>query len=161
MAYSVNVNAVSNGSVSVDKSSSAAGQTVTITTTPNSGYELESISVKDASNNTVTLNGEGNTRTFTMPASNVTVNATFTPSYSVPEGAERNYLTFETQEYCAATWDSNTNTFTWGNRDGWNTAWTFMAAQNISGDLSNWTHLHLHVSNWTNECKCEATKSCI
>jgi hypothetical protein len=25
-----------------------------------------------------------------------------------------------------------------------------MAAQNISGDLSNWTHLHLQVSNWTN-----------
>ena len=149
MAYSVTVNAVSNGSVSVDKSSTAAGQTVTITTTPNSGYELGSISVKDASNNTVTLSGSGNTRTFTMPASNVTVSAEFTVAYSAAE-ADKHSLTFETPDYCAATWDSSTNTFTWGNRDGWNTAWTFMAAQNISGDLSNWTHLHLHVSNWNN-----------
>jgi hypothetical protein len=140
-------NNIQNGSVSANKTSNiAAGETITLTPTPNTGYELSAWDVKDASNNAITVTNNQ----FSMPASNVTVSATFTPSYSVPEGAERNNLTFKTEEYCAATWDSDTNTFTWGNRDGWNTAWTFMAAVGISGDLSNWTHLHLQVSNWTN-----------
>ena len=140
-------NNIQNGSVSANKTSNiAAGETITLTPTPNTGYELSAWDVKDASNNAITVTNNQ----FSMPASNVTVSATFTPSYSVPEGAERNNLTFKTEEYCAATWDSDTNTFTWGNRDGWNKAWTFMAAVGISGDLSNWTHLHLQVSNWTN-----------
>ena len=148
--YNITIdNNIQHGTVSVSGGKTtglAANETVTLTATPASGYELSAWNVKDASNNAITVTNNQ----FSMPASNVTVSATFTPSYSVPEGAERHNLTFETQEYCAATWDSNTNTFTWGNRDGWNTAWTFMAAQNISGDLSNWTHLHLQVSNWTN-----------
>jgi hypothetical protein len=148
--YSITIdNNIQHGTVSVSGGKTtglAANETVTLTATPASGYELSAWNVKDASNNAITVTNNQ----FSMPASNVTVSATFTPSYSVPEGAERHNLTFETQEYCAATWDSNTKTFTWGNRDGWNTAWTFMAAQNISGDLSNWTHLHLNVSNWNN-----------
>ena len=148
--YSITIdNNIQHGTVSVSGGKTtglAANETVTLTATPASGYELSAWDVKDASNNAITVTNNQ----FSMPASNVTVSATFTPSYSVPEGAERHNLTFETQEYCAATWDSNTKTFTWGNRDGWNTAWTFMAAQNISGDLSNWTHLHLNVSNWNN-----------
>ena len=148
--YNITIdNTIQHGTVSVSGGKTtglAANETVTLTATPASGYELSAWDVKDASNNAITVTNNQ----FSMPASNVTVSATFTPSYSVPEGAERNYLTFETQEYCAATWDSNNKTFTWGNRDGWNTAWTFMAAQNISGDLSNWTHLHLNVSYWNN-----------
>lgn len=148
--YSITIdNTIQHGTVSVSGNKTTgleANETVTLTATPASGYELSAWNVKDASNNAITVTNNQ----FSMPASNVTVSATFTPSYSVPEGAERHNLTFETQEYCAATWDSNTKTFTWGNRDGWNTAWTFMAAQNISGDLSNWTHLHLNVSNWNN-----------
>ena len=58
-------------------------------------------------------------------------------------------LTFETPVYCAATWTESTKTFTWGT-GGYNTAWTFMAAQGISGDLSEWTGLHLKVSDFTN-----------
>jgi len=148
--YNITIdNNIQHGTVSVSGNKTTgleANETVTLTATPASGYELSAWNVKDASNNAITVTNNQ----FSMPASNVTVSATFTPSYSVPEGAERHNLTFETQEYCAATWDSSTKTFTWGNRDGWNTAWTFMAAQNISGDLSNWTHLHLQVSNWTN-----------
>jgi len=146
--YNITIdNTIQHGTVSVSGGKTtglAANETVTLTATPASGYELSAWDVKDASNNAITVTNNQ----FSMPASNVTVSATFTPSYSVPEGAERNNLTFKTEEYCAATWD--TNTFTWGNRDGWNTAWTFMAAVGISGDLSNWTHLHLQVSNWTN-----------
>ncbi len=58
-------------------------------------------------------------------------------------------LTFRTEDYCAATWNASTNTFTWG-LGGSNSAWTFMAAEGISGDLSGWTRLHLHVENFTN-----------
>ena len=61
----------------------------------------------------------------------------------------KNYLTFTTPYYCAATWDADTNTFTWGS-GGSNSEWVFMAANDVSGDLSSWTKLHLHVSDWTN-----------
>jgi hypothetical protein len=65
---------------------------------------------------------------------------------------DKHYLTFKTSEYCAAKWDSSANTLSWGpSYPGWNNlAWNFMEAEGISGDLSTWTHLHLHVSNWTN-----------
>lgn len=63
--------------------------------------------------------------------------------------AGKQNLTFKTEDYCAAKWDANTNTFTWG-LGGSNSAWTFMAADGISGDLSSWTLLHLHVSDFTN-----------
>ena len=61
------------------------GETITVTATPNDGYVLSSITATDESSNSLTLSGSGNTRTFTMPASNVTVSATFTPiaSYTI------------------------------------------------------------------------------
>lgn len=74
--YSVSVSPTpSNGTVKADKTSGImAGETVTLTITPSSGYVLSSIS---ANNGAVTLNGSGNTRTFTMPESDVTIAATF------------------------------------------------------------------------------------
>ena len=53
------------------------GATVTITTTPNSGYEADAVIVKDADENDVTVSGSGNSYTFSMPAKNVTVTVTF------------------------------------------------------------------------------------
>ena len=58
-------------------------------------------------------------------------------------------LQFKCEEYCAATWDAATNTFQCG-KGGWNTAWTFMAAQGISGDISSYTLLHLKMESFTN-----------
>ena len=63
--------------------------------------------------------------------------------------AGKQNLTFKTEDYCAAKWDANTNTFTWGS-GGVNPEWVFMAADGVSGDLSSWTLLHLHVSDFTN-----------
>ena len=71
--YSVTVNTVTNGKVSANTTACTAGSTVTLTVIPNSGYVLESLSVKDAANNTVTVSDN----TFTMPAANVTVAASF------------------------------------------------------------------------------------
>ena len=63
--------------------------------------------------------------------------------------AEKKALSFETPEYCAATWNATTSTLTWGS-GGWNSGWTFMAAKDISGDLSSWETLHLNAKNFTN-----------
>jgi len=69
-----------NGTVTSSPASQATqGSTVTLTLTPTSGYQLNTISCVDAGSNAVSLSGTGNTRTFTMPASAVTVTADFTP----------------------------------------------------------------------------------
>ena len=72
--YTVTVSSsIEHGKVSVDKTSAEAGASVKLTATADSGYELDSYSVKDASANELTVT-DG---TFTMPKSNVTVSATF------------------------------------------------------------------------------------
>lgn len=76
--YTVTVNNGANGTVTADQTTDVAqGDTVTLTIAPSKGYELDALTVKDAANAAVTVNGTGNSRTFTMPASNVTVSATF------------------------------------------------------------------------------------
>ena len=74
--YRVSVASTANGEVTVDKTTADTGETVTITVTPANGYELNTLSVHrtDAEATTVALS---NNRTFTMPAYNVTVKATF------------------------------------------------------------------------------------
>lgn len=65
---------IANGTVTTSETSLAAGKTFTVTATPNDGYELDAITVKDASDNPINPNSDGS---YTMPASNVTVSATF------------------------------------------------------------------------------------
>lgn len=77
-SYTITTNAGTGGSLSTSPSGNANfGETVTITVTPDGTHTVGSVSVKDASNNDVSVSGTGNERTFTMPASNVTVSATF------------------------------------------------------------------------------------
>lgn len=64
---------IQNGTVTTSVAKAAEGQTVTVTATPAEGYELEALSVMDAQNNAV----EVTNNTFVMPASDVTVAATF------------------------------------------------------------------------------------
>lgn len=72
--YAVNIaSGIVNGTVTTNVSQAAAGQEVTVSASPASGYKLSTITVKDASSNNITVtNGK-----FTMPASAVTVSATF------------------------------------------------------------------------------------
>jgi hypothetical protein len=79
ISYTINITDPGNGnSVSADPSGSATvGTTVTLTVTPADGYQLQSITVTKADSGEVEVNGSNNTRTFTMPASNVTVAAVF------------------------------------------------------------------------------------
>ncbi len=71
--YSIYISTSVNGIVAPDRDYVEAGVTITLTVTPDQGYELESLTTTP----TVTLNGTGNTRTFVMPSNNVTVSATF------------------------------------------------------------------------------------
>lgn len=64
-----------NGTVSASADTAAEGTIITLTAKPTSGYTLSAYSVKDAEENSVSVTTGG---TFTMPASNVTVYATFT-----------------------------------------------------------------------------------
>ena len=53
------------------------GEEVMLTAAPATGYSLQSLTVTTAGNQNVAISGSGITRTFTMPAENVTVSATF------------------------------------------------------------------------------------
>ena len=69
---------VSNGAVTVSPSRASYNQTVTITVTPDEGYELSSLTVTTASGSTISLTKVSDTRyTFTMPRSAVTISASF------------------------------------------------------------------------------------
>ena len=69
---------VTGGEVSVSPSRAERGETVTITVTPDDGYELSGITVTDASGNQIDVERQSATRyTFKMPSGRVTVKATF------------------------------------------------------------------------------------
>ena len=74
--YSVNVaESIENGEVTVDPTSAAKDDKVTVTATPNEGYELSSITVTGVTNNEAVKVADDNT--FAMIADDVTVSATF------------------------------------------------------------------------------------
>ena len=76
--YAVTAPDVENGTVRVSPSRASRGTTVTITVTPDEGYELESLTVLDSRDNEITLTDKGDGKyTFTMPAGRVTVEASF------------------------------------------------------------------------------------
>lgn len=78
--YAAAVEPADNGSVKLSASNAAKGTTVTVTVTPDKGYELASLTVTDQNGNAVTLTEQANgTFTFVMPGSKVTVKAVFQP----------------------------------------------------------------------------------
>ena len=79
--YAVTTPETPGGTVTVSPSRASSGRTVTITATPDLGYELESLTVLDSRGNEIALTDKGDGKyTFTMPASRVTVEASFTPA---------------------------------------------------------------------------------
>lgn len=64
--------------MTVNPKSASKGSTVTITAKPDSGYQLDDLTVTDKNGKELKLTDKGNGKyTFTMPASKVEVNATF------------------------------------------------------------------------------------
>ena len=77
-SYAVSAPSAKNGDVTVSPKNASKGDRVTITVTPDKGYELDSLTVKDVSGNKLKLTDKGNGKyTFTMPGSKVTVSAEF------------------------------------------------------------------------------------
>ena len=89
-----------NGSLSVTPKNAKRGSNVTITATPDKGYEVDEIVAKDAKGNKLTLkdNGDG-TYTFTMPASKVTIEATFAEKQAEPIVPEKFFADVSAEEY--------------------------------------------------------------
>lgn len=77
LSFKISVNQSGTGSVNV-KSVANYGETVTVTVSPATGHILQNISSSD-----VTLSGSGNTRTFVMPAKNVTITVAFQQDYHI------------------------------------------------------------------------------
>ena len=74
----VSASTASNGKVALDKSTAKKGNTVTVTVTPDAGYQLDKLTVTDAKGNTIAVAKKGdNQYTFTMPDSKVTITPTF------------------------------------------------------------------------------------
>ena len=72
--YSVTLNQpAEGGTIEADKDEAAKGATVTLTATPDEGYKFSAWDVTDANSNAITVTNNQ----FTMPASDVTVSASF------------------------------------------------------------------------------------
>ncbi len=71
--YNLTVESSEHGTVTADKESVYAGEEVTLSITPDTGYELTALEVKDDNGNNINVTGSK----FTMPSGNVTVTAVF------------------------------------------------------------------------------------
>ena len=90
--YTVTCQAPDNGTLTSSVANAYAGDTVTLTVTPNAGYAFKSLVLTyDDNDHDVTSQMNGNTYTFTMPAFNVTAAATFANSRTIY------YNNYETQ----------------------------------------------------------------
>ena len=92
--YSVSVDpSITNGTVTTSATALEAGKTFKVTAEPKDGYELDAITVTTADGRAVEAT-DASTHTYTMPASNVTVSATFkvktdakySVTYTAPKG---------------------------------------------------------------------------
>ena len=72
-SYDVTIAATENGSVTADPTTAKEGEEITLTITPDEGYELDTLTVTYGENQTV----EVVDNKFNMPAADVTVTATF------------------------------------------------------------------------------------
>lgn len=77
-SYQITAPITENGTVTITPESAKSGEKVTITSKPDDGYTIGSVTVTDSSGKSVSVMDNGNnTYIFTMPASQVTVTATF------------------------------------------------------------------------------------
>ncbi len=78
-SYTITISSTTNGTVAASAESATEGTEITLTVTPDEGYELDELTVNNG-DVTVTDNK------FTMPASDVTVTATFKQTTTEPVG---------------------------------------------------------------------------
>ena len=76
-SYSITVDKTKNGTITVSPRNASHGDIVTITATPDKGYELEMLKVLDRSGDALKLTEKNGKYTFTMPTGKVTVKGSF------------------------------------------------------------------------------------
>lgn len=87
--YSVSAPTAENGKIAVSPRYAERGERVTVTLTPDEGFELESLTVTDSRGNELTLTDKGDGRyTFTMPARRVEIKASFVETVEVSPFAD-------------------------------------------------------------------------
>ena len=87
--YAVSAPTAENGKIAVSPRYAERGERVTVTLTPDEGYELESLTVTDSRGNELTLADKGDGRyTFTMPARRVEIKASFVETVEVSPFAD-------------------------------------------------------------------------
>ena len=122
--YKVNQANTTNGSFTVSPSTANEGDTITIKATPASGFVVDNVTVTGASG-TVAVSGSGNTRTFTMPASDVTVSVTF------KAGTASDYVVYLDN---AAGW-ATPYAYAWNSDSDKNHAWPGEAMTHVTGNI--------------------------
>ena len=86
----ITISDAEHGSVVADPATACKGETVTLTATPDTNYELSAVTVTNNSTSaSVATSGTGNTRTFVMPDAAVTV----APVFALQKGIEENPFT--------------------------------------------------------------------
>ena len=93
--YTITVDSVKHGTITVSPKSAYKGDTVTITVKPDKGYELDTLKVLDKDGDKVKLTEKKGKYTFTMPASKVTVKGEF-----VEEAPEQIFADVPVDAYC-------------------------------------------------------------
>ena len=78
--YAITVKSAKNGDVTASHKSASKGTAVTLTVDPDKGYVLDTLTVLDGKDKEIKLTEKNGKYTFTMPASKVTVEATFKAS---------------------------------------------------------------------------------
>lgn len=79
-SYSISVPTMPGGKLSVNPSSASAGKQVTITATPDAGYQLNKLTVSDSKGQEIAFTNNGSNQfTFKMPNGKVTIDASFVP----------------------------------------------------------------------------------
>ena len=87
--YAVSAPTAENGKIAVSPRYAERGERVTVTLTPDEGFELESLTVTDSRGNELALTDKGDGRyTFTMPARRVEIKASFVETVEVSPFAD-------------------------------------------------------------------------
>lgn len=105
-SYSINVpSRIIGGTVTVQPTSASEGAKVNITTKPNSGYEVGTITVTDKDSKQIILTDAGDSKyTFIMPRSNVDVNVEFVLIQTIPNTFNFTDVQFSAYYYDAVLW---------------------------------------------------------
>ena len=99
LVYSISIGTFANGSVLANKATAAAGETITLTVTPDDDYELDDITAYKTGElaTAVSLNDTGSSLFFDMPEHDVTVAAVFKELPPNPPEEPEGVITMTTQ----------------------------------------------------------------